>query len=110
MNSQISFKEILTSLRIPLRASRARSGAVALIRDSKGGQNLGITADPGRIRAQLALKGIRREVKISLKKMLNSLINGSLIREIGLGPLSINLQSCKYREVVVPGSRWSEFN
>ena len=49
MNSVISFKEILTSLRIPLRASSARSGGVALIRDSKGGQNLGAPAHPGRI-------------------------------------------------------------
>ena len=43
------FKEILTSLRIPLRASSARSGGMALIRDSKGGQNLGASAHPRRI-------------------------------------------------------------
>ena len=35
--------------RIPVRASSARSGGVALIRDSKGGQNLGAPAQPGRI-------------------------------------------------------------
>ena len=42
MDSQISFKDILISLRIPLRADRARTGAAALIRDSKGGKNLGM--------------------------------------------------------------------